>query len=310
MSPYHLQSHTGVSLHCVPPGQTKCGHCAPSLNWDCPCRLMTMYHCTGQDSYMGHSSLRPHFGITLAGAGEPRRGLRRVDSLPVCWMCRLGCGALTWRLVCVRVDALLWTGCIFPWFRWMRTAILFIYIPGLEGCHNSISWPWFYGGGTWNICWPGEPKKTQNQLLVVSSVKQDVSDNEPLYSNLCPTVSAPSHSFSLQCFVAGWCEMHIMPLTMIPNVAALLHCVALSWHSRPDALSRLRHHSMQWSATSLTPQTHTHQILMTCLSRPGSTGCSPPSSRANSALPGPARLGPALRQACWEDYVPPRSRLA
>lgn len=292
MSPYHLQSHTGVSLHCVPPGQTKCGHCAPSLNGDCPCRLMTMYHCTGQNSYMGHSSLRPHFGITLAEAGEPRRGLRRVDSLPVCWMCRLGCGALTWRLVCVRVDALLWTGCIFPWFRWMRTAILFIYILGLEWCHNSISWPSFYGGGGLETT----PQKNPNQPLAVSGVKQDVSDNEPLYSNLRPTVSAPSHSFSLQCFVAGWREMHIMPLTVIPNVAALLHCVALSWHSRPDALSRLRHHSMQWSATSLTPQhTHTpnlndvfeqtrqHRVLTSkllckqCPARPGSARPSPAS---------------------------------
>lgn len=62
----------------------------------------------------------------------------------------------------------------------------------------------------------------------MSSVKQDVSDNEPLYSNLRSTISAPSHSFSLQCLIAGWCEMHIVPLIVIPMSqlsCIVLHCL-------------------------------------------------------------------------------------
>lgn len=42
-----------MSLYCAPLAKQSMG----SLNWDCPCGLMTMYHCTGQTSYMGHSTL-------------------------------------------------------------------------------------------------------------------------------------------------------------------------------------------------------------------------------------------------------------
>lgn len=82
-----MQRHTGVSLHCAPLAKQSVG----SLNGDCPCWLMTMYHCTGQTSYMGHSSLGLHFGVTLAKAEETRRGLHCV------WiLCpAAGCGALT-----------------------------------------------------------------------------------------------------------------------------------------------------------------------------------------------------------------------
>lgn len=71
----------------------------------------------------------------------------------------------------------------------------------------------------------------------MSSVKRDVSDNEPLYSNQQSTTSAPSHSFSLQCFIATRCEMNIMPLIVIqmsPFCCIVLHC--------PGTAGQIQHH--------------------------------------------------------------------